>query len=263
MREYLKRMMQFFSSIRFRRLPLIAMAACLGLCLCASAKESKQFSPATLVEAAHYLPCGEGVSCPATVDTASAFCFRQGDQVLVGEGRSYLHEGKFSSLEEFAGKQLQIRSNRHSLWIKTPDGGLKKINRGSQYENFKDLGCIRAVHQPIIDAAYAEKRPGKVSSGAFPLAGSGKDDVFLWYECALDPDKTTISCRRWYKNGDVFGKEWYCAATMEGAPVGAVATLDPLLSQVGRLVLKSGAVLRPDHRGRTGDLLDRPHEACR
>ena len=137
-------MMQFFSSIRFRRLPLIAMAACLGLCLCASAKESKQFSPATLVEAAHYLPCGEGVSCPATVDTASAFCFRQGDQVLVGEGRSYLHEGKFSSLEEFAGKQLQIRSNRHSLWIKTPDGGLKKINRGSQYENFKDLGCWQA-----------------------------------------------------------------------------------------------------------------------
>ncbi|MGD0546655.1 MAG: hypothetical protein ABR991_02365, partial [Terracidiphilus sp.] len=151
----------------------IALAAGAALGLCASAREAKEFTSATLVEAANYLPCGE--SCPATVDTASAFCFRQGDQVLVGEGRSYLHEGKVSSLEEFAGKQLQIRYNRRLLWIRTPDGAVKKIGRGSQFERFQDLGCIRAVHEPIIDAAYSQKRPGKVPSGAFPLAGSGKD----------------------------------------------------------------------------------------
>ena len=40
---------------------------------------------------------------------------------------------------------------------------------------------------------------------------------------------------------------------MDGAPVGAVATLDPLLSQEGRLVLKPGAVLRHDNRARTND----------
>jgi len=28
-------------------------------------------------------------------------------------------------------------------------------------------------------------------------------------------------------------------------------------------VLKSGAILRPDHRARTNDILDRPGEACR
>jgi hypothetical protein len=50
---------------------------------------------------------------------------------------------------------------------------------------------------------------------------------------------------------------------MAGEPVGAVATLDPLLSRDGRLVLKSGGALRHDNRARTNDVLDRPGEACR
>jgi hypothetical protein len=104
-------MMQSFFPIRFRALPRIALAACAGLCLtlCAAAKEAKVFSVATLVEAANYLPCGDG--CSALTDTASAFCFRLGDQVLVGEGRSYLHEGKFSAMEELAGKP-NLRTSR-------------------------------------------------------------------------------------------------------------------------------------------------------
>ena len=256
-------MMQSFLPIRCRALPRIALAACTGLCLClcASAKDSKEFSTATLVEAANYLPCGDG--CSALTDTASAFCFRLGDQVLVGEGRSYLHEGKFSAMEELAGKQLQLRFNRRFLWIKPPDGPVMKLQRGSQFENFKDGGCVSAVHGPILAAAYAQKRPVKVPADAFPMAGSGKDDLFLWYRCNLDSDKTTISCQRWYKNGDAYGKDWYCAQTMAGEPVGAVATLDPLLSRDGRLVLKSGGALRHDNRARTNDVLDRPGEACR
>lgn len=258
-----KRMMQSVFSIRCRALPRIALAACAGLCLtlCVAAKESKEFSVATLVEAANYLPCGDG--CSALTDTASAFCFRQGDQVLVGEGRSYLHEGKFSGLEELAGKQLQLRFNRRFLWVRLPDGPVMKLQRGSQFENFKDGGCVSAVHGPILAAAYAQKRPARVPADAFPMAGSGKDDPFLWYRCNLDSDKTTISCQRWYKNGDAYGKDWYCAQTMAGEPVGAVATLDPLLSRDGRLVLKSGAGLRHDNRARTNDVLDRPGEACR
>ena len=199
-------------------MPRIALAACAGLCLTlyAAAKEAKVFSAATLVEAANYLPCGDG--CSALTDTASAFCFRQGDQVLLGEGRSYLHEGRFSGLEELAGKQLQPRFNRRFLWIRMPDGAVMKLRRGSEFENFNDSGCASAVHGPILDAAYAQKRPAKVPADAFPLAGSGKDDPFLRYRCNLDSDKTTISCQRWYKNGDVYGKDWYCAQTMAGEP---------------------------------------------
>lgn len=63
---------------------------------------------ATLVEAANYLPCGDG--CSALTDTASAFCFRLGDQVLVGEGRSYLHEGKFSAMEEWTASSFSCDS---------------------------------------------------------------------------------------------------------------------------------------------------------
>jgi hypothetical protein len=45
--------------------------------------------------------------------------------------------------------------------------------------------------------------------------------------------------------------------------VAAEFEIDPLLSQAGRLVLKSGAVVQQDHRGRTNDVLDRPGETCR
>jgi hypothetical protein len=247
----------------FRRLLLAALAAsaALGLTLCASAREAKGFAPATLVEAANYLPCGDG--CSALIAPASAFCFRTGDQVLVGEGSSYLHEGKFSGMEELAGQQLQIRFNRRWIWIRLPDRPTVKIRRGSRYENFRDAGCISEVHRPILALADASRRPAKVPAEAFALPGSGKGDLFLWYQCALDSDKSVITCRRWYRNGDTYGKEWYCARTLDGAPVGAVATLDPLLSQEGRLVLKSGSVLRRDNRARTNDVLDRPWEACR
>jgi hypothetical protein len=247
----------------FRSLPLIVLAACaaLSLALSASAKEAKNFAPATLVEAAGYIPCGNG--CSPRGQPASAFCFRQGDQVLVGEGKSYLHEGKFSSLEEMAGKQFQIRFNGSHLWIRTPSGPTMKIERGSRFENFRDAGCIRAVRRPILAAAYAHKRPAKVPAYAFALAGSGKDDLYLWFQCDLDSHASVIACRKWYENGDFYGKDWYCARTADDAPVPADFQIDRLLSQAGRLVLKSGAVVSQDHRARTNDQLDRPGEACR
>jgi len=242
---------------------LIAFAVCVGLslCLCASAKEAKEFAAATLVEAADYLPCGD--NCSALADTASAFCFRLGDQVLVGDGRSYLHEKKFSSMEELAGKQVQLRYSKRYLWMMTPDSPTMKIRRGSRFEKFRDAGCISEVHKPILAAADAHKRPSRVPADAIVLAGSGKGEIYLWFACALDSDKATISCQRWYSNGDSYGKDWYCARTMAGAPTTTEFEIDPLLSQDGRLVLKSGAVLRHDGRARTNDLLDRPGEACR
>ncbi len=247
----------------FRFLPLLflALGASLGLSISASAKGAKGFSPATLVEAVDYIPCKNG--CSPHTAPVSAFCLRQGDQVFVGEGRSYLHEGKFSPMKELAGAQVEIRFSRRYLWIEPPDGTVEKIERGSRYENFKDAGCIRAVRRPILADAYNHKRPGKVPADAFAVAGSGKDDLYLWYHCDLESSASVIGCRKWYGDGDAYGKDWFCAQTMEGAPVGSVAALDPLLSREGRLVLKSGAVVKPDHRARTNDLLDRPNEACR
>jgi hypothetical protein len=246
-----------------RHLPLIALAVCtaLSLSLCASAREAKEFAAATLVEMASYQPCGNG--CSENAEPARAFCFRQGDQVVVGDGRSLLHEQKFSGLEELAGKQVQIRFNRRFVWVMPPDGREMKLERGSTYENFRDTGCIREVRRPIIDAAYAHKRPTKVPTYAFAVAGTGKGDLYLWLQCDLTVDKSVIGCLRWYRNGDSNGKDWYCARTLDGAPVAADFEIDPLLSQEGRLVLKSGAVVQQDHRARTNDLLDRPGEACR
>ena len=271
----LKRMMQSSIQIRFRRsrlsstgrvfrsLPLIVLAVCAGLSLtlCASAREAKGFSAATLVEKADYQPCRNG--CSEQAEPVSAFCFRQGDQVVLGDGSSFLHEKKFSGLEDLAGKQVQIRFNRRYVWVRPPDGPVMKLERGTTYENFKDAGCIREVRRPIIDAAYAHKRPGKVPSYAFALAGTGKGDLYLWFQCDLNSDKSVIACLRWYRNGDPYGKDWYCARTVDGAPVAAEFEIDPLLSQEGRLVLKSGAVVQQDHRARTNDVLDRPGETCR
>ena len=271
----LKRMMQSSIPIWFRHsrfiipgriflsLPLIVLAVCAGLSLtvCASAREAKDFSAATLVEKAGYQPCHYG--CSERAEPVNAFCFRQGDQVVVGDGISFLHEKKFSGLEELAGKQVQIRFNRRYVWVMPPDGPVMKLERGTTYENFKDAGCIRDVRKPIIDSAYAHKRPGKVPTYAFALAGTGKGDLYLWFQCDLSSDKSVIACRRWYQDGAPYGKDWYCARTVDGAPVAADFEIDPLLSQEGRLVLKSGAVVQQDHRGRTNDVLDRPGEACR
>lgn len=271
----LKRMMEFLFSIRlrhsrlvtprriFRPLLMIILATCVVPSLSASVftREAKEYSAATLVEAASYQPCRNG--CSERAEPATAFCFRQGNQVFVGDGSSYLHEKKFTGLEELAGKPVQIRFSRWYVWVKLADGGAMKLERGSTYENFRDAGCIREVRRPIIDGAYAHKRPGKVPSYAFALAGSGKGDLFLWFQCDLNSDKSVIACQRWYRNGDPYGKDWYCARTVDGAPVAADFEIDPLLSQEGKLVLKSGAVVQQDHRGRTNDVLDRPSEACR
>jgi hypothetical protein len=233
----------------------------LGLSHSASAKGAKNFSSATLVEAANYTPCGNG--CSPNAEPASAFCFRQGDQVLVGDGKSYLHEGKFSSLEDLAGKQFQIRFNGSHIWMRPPGGDAVKIERGSRFENFRDSACIREVRGPILKAAYAHKRPGKIPAYAFALAGTGKGDLYMWFQCDLDPNGAVIACRKWYENGDFIGKDWYCSRTEDGAPVPADFEIDRLLSQAGRLVLKSGAVVPEDHRARTNDVLDRPNEVCR
>ena len=245
--------MRFFTFFAAHRLYCLSLSAL--------AKGAKNFSPATLVEAADYTPCGNG--CSPSAEPASAFCFRQGDQVLVGEGKSYLHEGKFSSLEDLTGKQFQIRFNGSHIWMKPPIGDTVKIERGSRFENFRDSGCIREVRRPILKTAYAHKRPGKVPSYAFALAGTGKGDLYMWFQCDLDPQASVIACRKWYENGDFIGKDWYCSRTEDGAPVPADFEIDRFLSQARRLVLKSGAVVPEDHRARTNDVLDRPNEACR
>lgn len=101
----------------FQLLLMIFIAACTALNLtpCASARNAKEFSAATLVETADYQPCRNG--CSENAEPASAFCFRQGDQVLVADGRSFRHEKKFSSLEEYAGKQVQIRFSQRFVWV--------------------------------------------------------------------------------------------------------------------------------------------------
>jgi hypothetical protein len=238
----------------------LSLSPAIGLPLHHHAK-AKSEETATLVEAAEYLPCASGCSTHAA--PASAFCFRIGDRVQVAEGKSYLHEGKFSGLEDLAGKQLAVRVNQRSLWVTPPDGRTVKLELGSRYESFKDSSCVREVHRPILDAAAAHKRPAKVPPDALALAGSGKNDLFLWFQCDLNSSEATISCRRWYGNGEPTTKDWFCARTLEGAPVAANFEIDPLLSQDGRLVLRSGAVLAHDGRARTEDRLDRPGEVCR
>ena len=247
----------------FRTLPLIILATCAVPSLSASVftREAKEYSAATLMEAANYQPCRNG--CSERAEPATAFCFRQGTQIIVGDGSSYLHEKKFTGLEELAGKQVQIRLSQRFVWVMLPGGPAMKLGRGSTYENFKDAGCIREVRRPIIDAAYAHRRPGKVPSYAFAMAGTGKGDLYLWFQCDLSPDKSVIACQRWYRDGTPYGKDWYCARTVDGTLVAVDFEIDPLLSQEGRLVLKSGAVVQQDHRARTNDVLDRPGEACR
>ena len=243
---------------------LLAVLVSMSSAVCASARTAKGFETATLVETEAYIPCAGG--CSLGLEPARAFCFRLGDKFLVGEGKSYLHGNKFSGVEDLPGKQVSIRFTRRSIWIRPPDRPTVKIKRGSLFEGFRDGGCVRQVHEPILGHANSSRRPAKIPADAVAIAGSGRGDfqpLFLWFQCAMDSDAATIACRRWYGNGDFDGTDWYCARTADGAAVAADFAIDPLLSQAGRLVLKSGAVLQHDNRGRSNDKLDRPSEACR
>jgi hypothetical protein len=211
----------------------------------------KGFETATVVETAQTISCSG--SCTAFAEPATAFCFRMGDQV------------KFADMDEIAGKEVLIRVSRLWIWLRPPGGSEVRLTHGSRFEEFKDAGCVREVHKPILATANGEKRRAKVPAAAMAIVGPDKGDspqLFLWYACAMNSDAATIACRRWYRNGDEASKDWYCAQTLNGAPVKADFAIDPTLSQAGRLVLTSGAVLKHDGRSRINDALERPGEAC-
>lgn len=265
-----------FATLRPSRFPLlqqglsssmILLGAVLLLCMPASAagqlfaRQPKQVVAATVVETAAYTPCGH--RCSEGADPARAFCLRAGEQTLVGEGRSYLHEAKFSGMEDYGGKQVQIRFNGRWIWITAADGTQTRIRRGSEYEEFKDRNCAAEVNRPILARANRQRRPAKVPADAVAIAGPQEGDNpqrFLWYACAMDSG--TIRCRRWYPKGDAYGDDWYCAKTLDGKPVDGQFTVNALESDAGHLVLSSGGVLEHDQRSRVDGKLDRPGTPC-
>ena len=243
---------------------LLALVVSMSFTFSASARPAKDFETATLVEAAEYIPCAD--ACSPFESPASAFCFRLGDEFMVGEEKSFLREPKSSSTDDLSGKKVPIRFNGRFIWVRPADGAAMKLKRGSLYEGFKARGCIAEVHKPILAHANTSSRSVKIPDDAIAIAGSGRGDfqpLYLWFECIRDSDSATIACQRWYGNGDSNGKEWYCSRTMDGTQVGPNFAIDPLQSQAGRLVLTSGTVLQFDSRARTNDKLDRPSESCR
>jgi len=127
---------------------------------------------ATLVEAADYLPCGNG--CSAHAELASAFCFRMGDQVLVGDGRSYLHEKKFSSMEDFEPAKVaeQVEPLRKLLELRRKLSNLRSTLYGNEKldqllqevvhstETFGKLQAELGMSKPEDQGEPAKKRKG-------------------------------------------------------------------------------------------------------
>jgi hypothetical protein len=244
-------------------MPVLVLSVLVGTAEHALARQARNMVQATVVETAEYTPCGN--RCSEAADPARAFCLRAGDRTLVGEGRSYIHETKFSGMEDYGGKQVKIRFNQRWIWIQASDGTETRIQRGTQYEEFKDRGCVAEVNRPILAKASREKRPGRVPAAAMAIAGPESGDNpqrFLWYACALNSGEATITCKRWYHTGNSFGDDWYCARTLDGNPVGENFSIDPLESDAGHLVLSSGGVLEHDQRSRIDGKLDRPGSPC-
>lgn len=251
------------STRRLVRMAVIALMA-LGASVCAHARRARPGGIATLVEAADYMPCGN--ACTTFASPVTAVCVAVDGQVLVAEAENYLHDRRTAWIGDLVGKPVRVRFTRRSLWLLPADQAAAKLHRGSEFEGFKDPGCIREVHKPIQAVAYAHKRPASVPADAFALAGSGRGEypaLYLWFECNLQADGRTIACKRWYRDGVVDSTDWFCAATADGAQVGKKFAIDPELSQASRLVSVSGAVLQHDDRSRTNGKLDFPNEACR
>jgi hypothetical protein len=241
-----------------------ALTVALSCGILASARPAKDLETATLVEAAQYIPCQD--ACFALDAPASAFCFRLGDDYVVGELGGYLHDEKSASTDDLSGKAAEIKVGTHFISVQLADHQAMRLKRGSLYEGFKENGCIAEVHKPILERANSSKRSPKIPDDSMAIAGSGRGDfqpLYLWFECIRSAEEGTIGCKRFYGNGDANGTDWYCSQTTDGKSVGSNYAIDPLLSQAGRLVLSSGAVLQHDNRARTNDKLDRPSEACR
>jgi hypothetical protein len=215
----------------------------------------------TLLETATYIPCRDG--CSAATQPVRAFCFKAGNDFLVADGDSYFHENKIESLEDIAGQQVSIRGGNRWVWIKPAERPEVKLRRGSLFEDFKDSGCLREVHRPIIALAAHTRPRTKVPVAAIAIAGPGRGEfqpLYLWYQCGLDGD--AIACQRWYRNGKPTTGDWYCAKGADGAQAGINFAIDPLLSRTGRLVLATGPVLRQDGRERIEGKLETPGETC-
>jgi len=256
---------------KLRRGPLIAALSLFAILLVVPTAMAAPIFPlkrwakdtvtATLVETASYTPCRDG--CSATAEPARAFCLKVGNDFFVAEGKSYLHENKFESMEDLAGKQVPIQLGGRSILLRPADRPAVKLRRGTIFEDFKDSGCMREVHRPIVALAAHSRPRSKVPAAAIAIAGSGRGEfqpLYLWYQCGLEVD--AIACQRWYRNGQPTAADWYCAQAADGAQVGASFAIDPLLSRTGGLVLTSGAVLRQDARERINGKLEKAGEAC-
>jgi hypothetical protein len=219
---------------------------------------------AEMVETGEYTPCGDG--CAVFVYPTYAFCLKIGNQILVAEGRSYLHMRQFTAGMALVGKRIDIQQDKNHVRIGLPGGKDLRLKLGSYYEGFKNTSCIVAVHKLVLLVAHQTSRPIKVPRTAVAVAGSQIGDyhpLFWWYQCSSSEDRTTFDCNRWYPQGVFGGIDRYCMLTTQQASTDRMLNVDPVLSVEGRIVLSTGAVLQHDDRGRTNDVLDRPSEACR
>ena len=78
----------------------------------------------------------------------------------------------------------------------------------------------------------------------------------------MSADASSITCKKWGRDGSFRGVDHYCARTVAGEPVSATFEIDKLLSRDGKLILRSGYALERDERGRINEELARPGEVC-
>lgn len=233
----------------------------------ASSQSLHEASPATLVEAVEYEPCD--YYCGPLNRPTTAYCVYVSGQIVVGERAGFLWFGEndVASMRNLAGKQVTAGFDQTSIWIGKRDQRTIKIRHGTNFEQFKDIRCLVEVHKPKLEIAAKSERPQNVPAGAFPLAGEQRGDLqnrslFVWFSCTTSPSLATIDCLKWYPKGTSRGVERYCARTVDGTPVPPDFIIDRLASREGQIILRSGAILQFDHRGRINDELAHPAEAC-
>jgi hypothetical protein len=245
------------------KIALLLMAALVS----ASSQSLHEVAPATLVEAVEYEPCD--YYCGPFNHPTTAYCVYADGQILVGEraGLLWFGESDVASMRDLAGSQITARFDQSSIWIGKSGQRTIRIRRGSNYEQFKDTRCLVEVHKPKLAIAAGAERPLSVPADAFPLAGEQRGNiqnrsVFVWFSCTLSPTLSTVDCRKWYPNGASRGVERYCGRTVDGVSIPPDFSIDHVASRERQIILKSGAVLQFDHRGRINDKLAHAGEAC-
>jgi len=200
-----------------------------------------------MIDAAEYDWCHH--DCAPFDRPTFFFCVQISDQVLVGSRKAdwaWMYDS--SQMLSFRGKQVSIRFDDDSIWIKRTDNKDMHLRRDYSQDVFERPECTAEVHRRWLREFETLQRPATVPSeavlipqGARPLLKS--QGPHFWAKCSFDAQADFDFCEMWDEKGIKY-KQLKCRTSSGKLVLSADLVVDPLTTKVDyEIHLKNGVVL--------------------